>query len=182
MTQSIYFISDLHFSHLSFSRFRQEVHPGSFSNINEHDEWLIDNWNSVVRKQRDIVWVLGDIAWNNEGLKRVKQLNGVKNLILGNHDSQRFKVQEFMRYFSSIHGVIRKYDFIMSHCPIHPNELNYHNWHTNVHGHIHHIEKQKKIEEENPGKYINVNVDILGPKPIRLEELRERIKRMKEMK
>jgi len=178
MTQSIYFISDLHFGHDSLVKFRNEVQGTSFPDSSLMDEWLVDSWNSVVKKGRDIVWILGDVAWSNMALKNMARLTGQKRLILGNHDSQKMHVKEFLRYFTEIHGVIRKYGFVMSHTPMHPNELEYRNWKVNVHGHVHHIEKQKKMEEENPGKYINVNVDIIGPKPIHLDQLRSRIERM----
>lgn len=179
MTQSIYFLSDLHFGHDNLIKFRNKIHGTSFENAGLMDEWLVDSWNSVVKKERDIVWVLGDVAWGNVALKNIARLTGKKNLILGNHDTQKMRIKEFLRYFNNIHGLYKKYSFVMSHAPIHPNELKYKGWEVNVHGHIHHIEKQKKIEEENPRKYINVNVDIIGPKTICLDQLRSRIEEMK---
>jgi len=53
-----------------------------------HDKMLIHKWNQKVKKD-DIVWFLGDLGMGNkEYLKScVKQLNGNKKIILGNHDN-----------------------------------------------------------------------------------------------
>jgi len=169
---SIYFISDLHLGHTNILPFRGPIHGKEFKDIYEHNEWLVDNWNSVVKKKNDIVWVLGDVCWGNESMHYLAQMNGLKNLILGNHDTQRHKVQEFLRYFSGIHATVKKYGFVMTHIPIHPNELLYRGWEANVHGHVHHIEKQNLMDQK---KYFNMCVDIIGPRPIKLEALKERI-------
>ncbi len=57
---------------------------------------------------------------------------------------------------------------VLTHIPIHPNELEYRSWKWNIHGHIHDPKKN------NLGpKYYNVNVDVLGNyMPISLDELR----------
>lgn len=53
-----YFISDLHFGHRNILRF--DCRP--FSTIEEHDEYLINQWNDTVGADDD-VWILGDISW-----------------------------------------------------------------------------------------------------------------------
>jgi calcineurin-like phosphoesterase family protein len=49
------FIADLHLSHENMAKRR------GFSTIEEHDEHIIEKWNSVVHK-RDITYILGDIT------------------------------------------------------------------------------------------------------------------------
>lgn len=168
------FISDLHLGHNNILKFRNElaIHsPNYFDNTKEMDEWVVWGWNKIVSK-RDLVWVLGDVVWSPESLPVLGRLNGTKNLILGNHDTQRCNYRDYMEYFSDIHGVWKKYGFVMSHCPIHPNELEYRNWSVNVHGHIHHKEKQDLLGN----KYINVNIDIIGNRPVSLDQIRAEIK------
>lgn len=57
-----------------------------FNNVPEHDEFMIDQWNSMISK-RDKVYHLGDLSMNMyHGLACAKRLNGTKILIAGNHD------------------------------------------------------------------------------------------------
>lgn len=174
MPERIYFTSDLHFGHETIVDFRRKVHGQDFQDVNDVNEFLIERWNSVVRSPNDIVWVLGDAAWGYDNFHHFARLNGRKRLIMGNHDMERgnYKIgfKRMMAEFEEIYGMKRKYGFIMSHAPIHPNELQYRNWKTNVHGHIHHFEKC--LEEP---MYINVNVDVNKGFPLSLEEIREKI-------
>lgn len=52
-----YFISDLHIGHTNVLSFDNRP----FKSIEEHDEALIKNWNSVVGMDDD-VYLLGDIS------------------------------------------------------------------------------------------------------------------------
>ncbi len=166
MTVKIFFISDLHLSHKNLRKFREERSGVYFNNIEEMDDWLIDNINSVVRP-KDHLWILGDVAWGSTGMNKVRRINGKKHLVLGNHD--KYTINEISRDFASVHGVYKKYDIIMTHVPIHPLSLVF-NWRYNMHGHIHH--KERDIKDN---KYINVNVDIIGPRPLQLEQIRGRM-------
>ena len=172
---NVFFTSDLHFGHENLVTFRNSVHKQGFTCSDDVDEWLIERWNSRIRKRDDIVWVLGDAAWGYDNFHHFARLNGTKKLIMGNHDLEKgnynIGFKRMMAEFDEVYGVKKKYGFVMSHCPIHPNELEYRNWHTNVHGHIHHIEKCL-----GEPKYINVNVDVNNGFPLTLDEIREKIK------
>ena len=61
-------ISDLHFGHTNILKFAGDLRGGTTSQ--EHDEWLITQWNSVVKKV-DLVYVLGDAAMNLEAYKNI---------------------------------------------------------------------------------------------------------------
>ena len=80
----IWVTSDSHFGHSK--PFLYE--PRGFKNIDEHDEAVIQNWNSLV-KPDDIVYHLGDVILNNDehGLKCLQRLNGHIRMVRGNHDS-----------------------------------------------------------------------------------------------
>lgn len=78
-------ISDTHFGHESITTFEpSRLQHMTESGFDNHDEWLIEQWNSTV-KPDDIVLHLGDFAFKN--IQNVQhKLNGRKILILGNHD------------------------------------------------------------------------------------------------
>ena len=78
-----YFIGDLHVSHYNSIRF--DSRP--WDNIEDMDTGLIERWNNQV-KPEDTVYILGDLSWrDNQGtVELLKQLNGEKVLIVGNHD------------------------------------------------------------------------------------------------
>lgn len=80
----IFLTSDLHLLHNK--PFLYE--PRGFSSIEEHDEAIVERWNSVV-KPRDIVYHLGDCILSDleKGIECMKRLNGEIYLIRGNHDS-----------------------------------------------------------------------------------------------
>lgn len=81
---NIWFVSDSHFCHNK--PFLYE--PRGFDNINEHNETIIQNWNSLVQPN-DIVYHLGDVMLNDDeqGLECLQRLNGRIRMIRGNHDS-----------------------------------------------------------------------------------------------
>ena len=60
----VYFISDLHFGHKKITEFGGDLRTGN--SWEENMEAIIDNWNNTVTK-RDIVYVLGDVAFNKQG-------------------------------------------------------------------------------------------------------------------
>jgi len=168
---NVWFTSDLHFGHDNMVDFRNElgVYNYKFGSTADMDGRIIDLWNSTVR-ERDTVWVLGDVAWNVEGLRLYDKLNGSKHLVMGNHDSHRLSNDAFHDYFATVNGLVKKYKSIMSHCPVHPQEMDVRSWTINIHGHIHH--KDRCIDDP---RYFNVNIDIQR-RLVPLDEIKERIK------
>jgi calcineurin-like phosphoesterase family protein len=156
-----YFISDLHFDHKRILHFSGDYRGGS--TVAEHDEWLIDKINSRVGK-RDFLYVLGDVAFSQEGLAKCDKLRCCnKILIPGNHD--KYPMLEYLKYFQVRPGLVKYKGFWLSHAPVHPAELRDC---CNVHGHVHH----QSIDDD---RYINVCVEALGGVPISLDEIREKI-------
>jgi calcineurin-like phosphoesterase family protein len=163
---NIFFTSDLHLGHNRILKFGQRNHD----NIEEMHEAIIKDWNETVRK-RDMVWILGDIAFSLESLSLLDRMNGAKRCILGNHDV--FDYTEYQKYFEKVHWFQKKYNLVMTHIPIHPGEFEFRHWTYNIHGHVH---DPKKGPIDDP-RYINVNIDATGTyKPIPLDEIRKKMK------
>ncbi len=81
---NIYFTSDLHFGHKNILEYEhRDIGMNIFPTIENHDNKLIYNWNSVV-KNNDLVFILGDLSFYNAETTNniVKRLNGSKVLIL----------------------------------------------------------------------------------------------------
>jgi calcineurin-like phosphoesterase family protein len=82
---TIRYIADLHFDHTEIIAYDNRP----FDTVEEMNETLIRNWNSVVGPE-DLTYILGDFC--AEGADRWRQhltrLNGRKRLILGNHDNR----------------------------------------------------------------------------------------------
>ena len=74
----VFFISDLHLGHKNILRYANGLRHGN--NIEEHNQWLVTQWNSVV-KPSDAVYVLGDVAFGHQNLEYLKKMNGQKFLI-----------------------------------------------------------------------------------------------------
>lgn len=158
MSAKIYFIADLHLGHRNILSFSSGFRGGM--TIDEHDEWIVQQWNSVVRS-RDVVYVLGDVAFSREGLEKCAKLFGNKHLIMGNHD--KYHIDEYGRFFRIRPGVFKHKGFWVSHAPIHPAELR---GIKNIHGHVH----SKTIDDS---RYINVSVEAVNGVPLCLDEILE---------
>lgn len=81
--EGLFLTSDTHFGHQNILRLCERP----FNTIEEHDQKLIENWNSVVGPE-DTVFHLGDFCFGGaQKWKEIRdQLNGHIILILGNHD------------------------------------------------------------------------------------------------
>jgi len=164
------FIADLHFGH----KFMAE-HRG-FESIEAHDEYVIKQWNSVVHK-RDITYILGDITMEkNDSYPLLNRLNGMKKVVLGNHDKAS-DVPELLEYVNSVCGMAKYKGVFLTHCPIHPMEMDYRVRH-NIHGHIHENLVMRpvtlfgfKLFERVDRRYHCVSCEHVDFKPKSLEEL-----------
>lgn len=131
-----FLIADTHFCHTNILTFKNKNGEPLrvFSSIQEHDECLIDAWNSVVSKN-DKVYHLGDIGFfNATKMKEIfSRLNGAKVLIKGNHDC--LKLSAYSEVFKDVRATHVLDKFILSHIPIHQQSLP--RWKANIHGHLH---------------------------------------------
>ena len=124
----VFFTSDWHFGHRSILKYRD------FDSIEEHDDTFIYNFNRVVGK-RDIVFFMGDIAFSEEGLEKLKRLRHCQKKVfyLGNHDT--LPTEKYLEYFDEVHAIRSYKNFWLSHCPIHSQEMRKRI--GNIHGHLH---------------------------------------------
>lgn len=160
--REIFFSADHHFGHENILKYEAATR-GHFSNIQDHDEYLIEKWNSVVKKG-DTVWHLGDIAFKQQGQEAMKRLNGWRKLVLGNHDVFNSKVYldcGFQKLFGSVSF---KGLALLSHYPVHPGQLEC-RLKFNFHGHSH----GKSVLGDS---YIDVGVDAWGLRPVSWDELK----------
>jgi calcineurin-like phosphoesterase family protein len=159
------FIADLHLGHTNMA-----VRRG-FATVEEHDEHIIASWNSVVDK-RDVTYILGDVTMEKKAsYALLDRLNGVKHVVLGNHD-RRQDVPHLLQHVTSVAGMIQYKGIILTHCPIHPMELEY-RFPRNIHGHIHDSQVMKILDgwEEIDYRYICVSCERVDYKPKSLTEL-----------
>ena len=142
--------------------------------MNEH---IVTEHNRVVEK-RDLTYILGDITMETaEYYFYLDQMNGRKRVILGNHDS-RLDVPELLNYVETVSGMEKYKSIFLSHCPVHPQELQY-RVSRNIHGHVHEYSVTKEIIEGKrqtdagtlDPRYINVSCENVDYRPRTLEEL-----------
>ena len=119
---TVYVIADLHLGHKRLAALR------CFSSVQEHDDAIIKAWNSIVHK-KDVVYVLGDVF----RVDRVPELNGLKKLALGNHDTR--PVEVYAGLFSQVRACFEYNNCLLTHIPVHPSQRS--RFRLNVHGHTH---------------------------------------------
>ena len=159
------FIADLHLGHTNMA-----LHRG-FTSVEEHDEHIITQWNNVVNK-RDVTYILGDVTMEKKSsYPLLDRLNGVKHVVLGNHD-RRQDISHLLQHVESVAGMIQYKGIMLTHAPIHPMELEY-RFNKNIHGHIHNKVVMKMLDgwEVIDERYFCVSCEQVDYKPKTLEEL-----------
>lgn len=132
-----FYISDLHFGHYNIMRFDNRP----FNSVEEMDKALIDNWNSVVDAE-DTVYILGDFCWLKEDrwIEILRELNGYKVLIRGNHDLKHMS-QQLRNMFQDIKDYKEVKDgskrVLLSHYPMPFYRGAYNDYMVHLYGHIH---------------------------------------------
>ena len=127
---NIFLISDLHLGHDNIYKFvyidkfgvERRVRE-RFKDAAEADDYMLTRWNELVRPQ-DHVWNLGDVCMERQAsakhwlIGKIRQLNGHKRLVLGNHDYMPMDVYKDAG-FQKIRGSHRIDNLILTHFPIH---------------------------------------------------------------
>jgi calcineurin-like phosphoesterase family protein len=143
--KKIWFSSDHHFFHKNIIKYCNRP----FETVEEMNEKLVENWNSVVGPD-DHVYHLGDFCFGNvekwnwclEGYPYPNRLNGHIHLILGNHDPDRvFRPGTLIERFDSIEFqkvlVIEGWTVYLNHFPFASFSNNYDHKVIQLLGHIH---------------------------------------------
>jgi calcineurin-like phosphoesterase family protein len=148
------------------------------------DEEMVRRWNEVV-KDGDKIYHLGDVVINQKFINILGRLNGTKRLVRGNHDI--FKTKVYLEYFKEIYGIRVLEDIVLTHVPLHRESITQ-RWGTNVHGHLHAniVTKQSPYSNRDEDRlldplYCNVSVEQIDYRPIEFSELRERIRKNRQL-
>lgn len=138
-----FYITDPHFGHANVIRFDNRP----YTNVEEMDRALIDNWNSVVSNE-DIVYILGDISWYNEEdtIGVLKQLKGQKVLVNGNHDKlSRHGYAQFIKVCDYLEVKDNDTKVILSHYPMPFWNGQFRNT-VHLYGHVHNSHQWNILE------------------------------------
>jgi len=156
--------ADTHLCHRNIFQHRPDREGNFFKSGSEHDEYVCDMWNDHIGGG-DIVYLLGDVAFNVRGLALIKNLPGRKVVIVGNHD---LAFSTIAQHASSVHAM-KEIDLgfraIMTHIPLHDSAMD--RWRLNIHGHMHDV----VIESE---KHLCVSLEQTGFRPVNMDEIRSR--------
>ena len=156
----VFVIADTHFGHENIIRYCNRP----FSTVEEMDKALIKNWNETV-SNNDVVIHLGDVGLGSKEYisSIIKQLNGKKILVMGNHDNWSEQTYRDMGFHTvSRFPIIYDGFFIMSHAPMQLSETTPY---FNAFGHVH-----------NDAKYVDnatskcFSVERIGYRPALLYE------------
>jgi len=172
----IYFTADLHFHHSNIIN----LNGRPFSNIEQMNNQLIQNWNSCVT-ENDEIYILGDFLFKGTGTDAnniINRLNGKKYLIKGNHDKDYLEDNAFNKenfvwikdYYVLNYNKIK---IVLFHYPIFEWD-GYFGDSIHLYGHIHNCSKNKEQEKRIKllGKRaINVGVDVNDYYPVSIEKV-----------
>lgn len=131
MNNRVFVIADTHFGHKNILGMQPGERP--FASIEEHDREIVARWNAVVRPG-DSVWHLGDVFFTKDGHLPLAACNGLKRLVMGNHD--HYPLAVYQQYFKRIAGATEYKGCILTHVPVHPGQLES-RFRLNIHGHMH---------------------------------------------
>lgn len=151
---SVYFCSDLHLGHRNIAKFRNFV-----SSCEDNTRLIEESWDRRIKKN-DVVYVLGDAAFDHESLQRIGNWKGRKILLKGNHDDF-VSCQDQLNVFEEVHGMLKYKGMWLTHSPIHPDEMRGRK--GNVHGHVHLATVQKGWGpfKKDDRRYLNACVDVV---------------------
>lgn len=176
----IYFISDTHFNHSKEFLYI----PRGFTSVLEHNEGIIERWNSVVNDDDD-VYLLGDcmLENNDSGMECMKRLNGKIHIIFGNHDS--IARQELYKTLPNVveicgYATVLKYKgyhFYLSHYPALVSNYDTDKpLKTRVISLCGHTHTQNKFNDIDKGLIYHVDADAHDCTPVSIDEIIEDIK------
>lgn len=150
-----YYIADCHFFHRSLL---DRMDARGFSTVEEMNAYMIEKWNSRVRKNDEVI-ILGDFSWGTaeQTNEILSQLQGKLFLIKGNHDlflkDKDFDASRFgwVKDYAELHDNKRK--VVLSHYPIVCYNGQYRKDASGnpktfmLHGHIHNTQDQKFLDD-----------------------------------
>lgn len=128
MAGNVYFTADLHLGHAKIAALR------GFDSMEKHDDWVIEQLASTAKSSRDVLWILGDIAFGKHNLVRLHEVPAMKKLVLGNHDA--YSIDNYSSIAQKIYGAfVYKGCVLLTHIPVSDQQKQ--RFSMNVHGHLH---------------------------------------------
>lgn len=171
MSRLIYFTSDLHFYHKNIMALANRP----FSSVEEMNTALIASWNKTVQAT-DEVYILGDVTMKGASYAAevLRQLNGHKYLVKGNHDRFVDQADFDCRLFEWIRNyyefTYQDNRFILFHYPI--AEWNgFFRGSIHLHGHQHNHIDYNLQNQENGIRRFDVGVDANEMRPVSIEHI-----------
>lgn len=165
----VWVTSDTHFGHQNILSYENRVDKLKVTTVEEHDEELIRRWNNVVCKD-DLVIILGDFSFKKAEATNelLKQLNGDKVLVRGNHDifvdDKKFDKSLFKAIYDYKETKYKGQEIALMHYPI--QDFKHQSRETKpavlLFGHIH------TFRIEIPKHSYNVGVDVNDYYPVSL--------------
>lgn len=140
---------------------------------------MVQKWNSIVTP-RDVVYYLGDLGLGSHQrlAPLIKELNGAKIMIRGNHDKLPADIYKEKLGFLEVYNHLDLHGIWLSHYPYYNSALDRgSNSNKQLHregyswllcGHVHKAWRIKK-------RQFNVGVDVNDYFPVSMEEVREEI-------
>ena len=166
-----FFISDVHFG----DKGQLYLQKRPFKDTEEMDTAIINNWNRKVSRC-DHVWIIGDLISHahHSFYHYLRQLNGQKHLIIGNHDYDLIRDKKALSYFVSVdeYRTIRYMDkkIVLSHYPL--AEWNgYYRGVYHIYGHIHGYDTLSSKYMMNLERAYNAGCMLNNFEPVTFEEL-----------
>ena len=146
-----------------------------FTDIEAMDQMLIDNWNRRVQSQ-DTVYILGDLMFRNKKPPEeyLRQLNGKKHLIIGNHDRDWIKKCDLDKYFASVSNLNfisdGQHQMVLCHYPMMswPHMMRAYMVFGHIHGNTD-ADYWPLIAQSE--RMLNAGVDVNGFQPVTFQEL-----------
>lgn len=169
--------SDQHYGHNNILGFSNRPYP----NLDLMHKCMLLNHNDYVEPNDICIWV-GDVAFlgTTAANELIRQHNGYKILILGNHDISKSNVKgldfdeiHLLKHINFEYGYGQTYDFVFTHYPC----KNFDDRTFNIHGHEHVAHMYT-----NTHQHINVNCELHGYKPISAVALAELARKKKEFR
>lgn len=164
-----YFIADTYFGDKSII----QIENRPFRDVDEMDECLIANWNTLVN-QEDTVFVLGDFIGSSKvSFDRIhyliESLRGRKTFVYGDHDDRVFSCLRGNCSIEHSYYPVIIHDFwILSHEPVYmSSNMPY----ANIFGHVHNNPMYKTVSSHS----FCVSVERINYAPISFEEIKRQM-------
>lgn len=176
---TIYFASDLHFSHDNIRTWESE-NRGHYNSVEEMDADMIKRWNEMISEE-DTIYYLGDFAFKSkkqEIIGYLEKLNFKEMVcVFGNHDNKSFR--DAIKQFSNIEGKWAdrlKVDGKLLYLSHFPMVIGERKGLYSLHGHLH------STESPNPNYQINVGFDYTEQIAMSIDEVLEKLKEKESLK